>query len=307
MYHCHIHFYFAGHTCRVLDIMKEASPLEHFTHTFSESDGVETALTAEADVIVADLRAADAGETLAQLFSGMRENAQLIVLAEKEQAGRLAEDMGERIHDIWILPMSDGEIRFRFRRWQEAYKRDWEGWETGQFLDATINNVPNLIWYKDKKGIHKKVNDSFCRTVNKTKEQVEGRGHAYIWDVETDDPACIESERIVMESRKTCVSEETVKAGEGTRLLTTYKSPLYDVDGSVMGTVGVAIDVTQERAYEQEIIQKNRTLEAIFKSIDCGVLCHTVDGTRILSINRAALKILGYESQEQLEKDGFDM
>ncbi len=98
-----------------------------------------------------------------------------------------------------------------------------------------------------------------------------------------------------------------MKAGEGTRLLTTYKSPLYDVDGSVMGTVGVAIDVTQERAYEQEIIQKNRTLEAIFKSIDCGVLCHTVDGTRILSINRAALKILGYESQEQLEKDGFDM
>ena len=46
----------------------------------------------------------------------------------------------------------------------------------------------------DKDGIHEKVNDSFCKTVNKTKDQVQGRGHAYIWDVEFDDPACIEEE-----------------------------------------------------------------------------------------------------------------
>lgn len=91
------------------------------------------------------------------------------------------------------------------------------------------------------------------------------------------------------------------------RLLTTYKSPLYDLDDSVMGTVGVAIDVTQERAYEQEIVKKNQTLETIFTTIDCGVMRHTVDGRKILSVNRAALKILGYESQEELAEDGFDM
>lgn len=69
----------------------------------------------------------------------------------------------------------------------------------------------------------------------------------------------------------------------------------------------MAIDVTQERAYEKEIIQKNQTLETIFTTIDCGVIRHTLDGRQILSINRAALKILGYESQEELIKDGFDM
>ena len=77
------------------------------------------------------------------------------------------------------------------------------------------------------------------------KEVVEGRGHAFIWDVEEDDPACIESEREVMETGRTCVSEETIQTGEGTKLLTTYKSPLYDFDGNVMGTVGVAIDITR--------------------------------------------------------------
>ncbi len=44
-----------------------------------------------------------------------------------------------------------------------------------------------------------------------------------------------------------------------------------------------------------------------FTTMDCGVMCHTVDGSHILSINRAALEILGYKSQEELEADGFDM
>lgn len=180
-------------------------------------------------------------------------------------------------------------------------------WQTTQYFESTINNIPNLIWYKDKDGVHKKVNDSFCKTVNKTREQVEGQRHAYIWDVEYDDPACIESENEVMAKQRTFVSEEVIKTGEGMRTLTTYKSPLYDLDGSVMGTVGVAIDVTKERAYEEELLKKNQILEKIFTTIDCGVLCHSVNGEYILSVNRAALKILGYESQEELIESGFDM
>lgn len=174
-------------------------------------------------------------------------------------------------------------------------------------MEATINSVPSLVWYKSKDGIHHKVNDAFCATVNKTKEQVQGRGHAYIWDVEADDPACIESERRVMAAKSTIVSEETVQTSDGTRLLTTYKSPLYNIDGSVMGTVGVGIDVTQERAYEDEIVEKNRTMETIFTTMDCGVITHSLDGTRLLGINQAALDILGYDSAEDLMAAGFDM
>ena len=124
--------------------------------------------------------------------------------------------------------------------------------------------------------------------------------------MEQDDPACIESERIVMETKGTCVAEETIQTGEGTRLLTTYKSPLYDLNGSVMGTVGVGIDVTKERAYEESLRRKNQALEALFTTMDCGVLCHSLDGRQILSVNRAALEILGYQSQEELSSAGFD-
>ena len=303
MYHCHMRFYLIGLRHNISDIIKTLAPMESFTHEFLESDTPDAALLSRADVILAELPEIDAAQTLHRLTAGKRDTAELILLAAEPLPDGL--DFSG-IRDIWRLPMSEAEVKFRFLRWQETARMSRDYWQTSQFFEATINNIPNLIWYKDKNGIHEKVNDSFCRTVGKEKSDVEGRGHAYIWDVEQDDPACIESEREVMSTRKTCVSEETVQSGDGVKLLTTYKSPLYDLDGSVMGTVGVAIDITQERAYQREIIQKNHTLETIFTTLDCGVMRHTMDGSQILSINRAALNILGYSSQEELIAAGFD-
>ena len=306
MYHCQIRFYLTGHSGRMFDVIKKMAPFEHFTHEFMESEKPEDALAADADVMFVDLRDCNPEEVLHTLLSGKRKDAELILLAEREHLRVLTKELPE-IKDIWILPMSEDETAFRFLRWQQTCKMSRDFWQASQFLDAAINHTPNLVWFKDKNGVHEKVNNSFCATVNKTKKQVEGQRHAYIWDVEQDDPACIESENEVMTKRETYISEETIQTGGGLRQLTTYKSPLYDLDGSVMGTVGVAIDVTKERDYEREIIHKNHTLEAIFTNLDCGVMHHTLDGSQILSINRAALKILGYESKEELMKQGFHM
>lgn len=308
MYHCQIHFYFTGIPCQAFEMIRQAAPLEHFTHSFAQSSEPDAALAAQADVIFANLEGMgkNAGAALNELLAAKRLQAELVVLAEDSQAEEVSDSL-MHLTDLWTCPMPDEVIRFRFLKWQQAYKMDKDLWQASQYLEATINHVPNLVWYKNKEGIHEKVNDSFCRTVNKTKQQVQGRGHAYIWDVEQDDPACTASEQEVMHSRQTLVAEENIKTGEGPRTLMTYKSPLYDLDGSVMGTVGVAIDVTKERIYEQEIERKNQTLEKIFTTLDCGVIRHSLDGRQILSINREALRLLGYRSQEELQADGFYM
>lgn len=304
MYHCHVSFYFTGNQKRLFDVVRSMSPLSAFTHDFSESADPQEALAAGADVILAEVCGTDAAKAVQELTAWKKPEAELILLAGEKQFEEL-EGRLSGVTDVWTLPMSEAEFRFRMLRWQESYRMQKDFWQTRQYLEGAINGTPDLIWFKDKNGIHEKVNDSFCKTVNKTKEQVQGRGHAYIWDVEEDDPACIESERIVMESRQTCVSEETIQTGDGKRVLTTYKSPLYDLDGSVMGTVGVAIDVTKERSYAKELLKKNQTLEMLFTTMDCGMICHTLDGRHITSINRAALDILGYESLEALKEDGF--
>ena len=209
MYQCHLKLYLIGDSCKVFETMKKMPPLEHFTHAFLESRELEASLTAEADVILARISEEEYGDLVETLISGKKPEAELILLAGQDKMEGLSPYLPE-VKDVWTMPMSEGEAQFRFLRWQQTCKLSKDLWETGHYLEATIDNVPNLIWYKTKDGIHEKVNNSFCKTVNKTKEQVQGRGHAYIWDVEQDDPACIESERIVMTKKETCVSEEEI-------------------------------------------------------------------------------------------------
>ena len=307
MYHCNIRFYMVGFKDRgIKEIIKSMPPMENFFHNYTESDTADKVITAESDVIFAYINDKNAHEALSLLTQYKSKEAELILFTDTADISCI-EEYFDCIKDLWRLPMSESEIRFRFLRWQLNYKESKDYWEISQFFEAAINNTPNLLWFKSKTGIHERVNNSFCRTVNKTRKQVEGRGHAYIWDVEHDDPACIESEMEVMRTGTTFTSEETVKTGNGTMLLTTYKSPLYDIDGSVMGTVGIGIDITQERKYELDLEGKNLTLETLFTSLDCGIMIHSLDGTSIISINSAALKILGYSSKEELLEAGFRM
>lgn len=308
MYHCHLDFYLAGSPCRAFDLIREIPPVKCFSHDFYESASPEADRLASSDVIILNVCGGDIADIIRLVTENKRQTAHLIIIAVKEDIPHIAENFPE-ITDIWASPMSDSEIRFRFSNWQKAYKMKMDFWESKNFFESAFNSSPNLVWYKDREGIHEKVNDSFCRTVSKTKKQVEGRDHYYIWDADPNDPAnqnCMESDIEVMENRRMFVAEETVLSGGEEKLLTTYKSPLYDVDGSVMGTVGIGVDITQERAYEQEILKKNHVLESIFSSVDCGILCHSVDGKRIINVNRTALKILGYSSYDDFARD-FDM
>lgn len=86
MYHCHMRLYLTGHPHRVFEIIKEMSPLEHFTHEFLESDRPEETLAAGADVIVADLQGyPDVKEAVRTLISAKAGSAELILLADREQ------------------------------------------------------------------------------------------------------------------------------------------------------------------------------------------------------------------------------
>ena len=264
MYHCQVCFYMITSQNELFTTLKQISPLSNFTHEYLQSAEADAAMTERADVILADVRQMHVDETLMFLLSHKKKEAELILLADKEQTEHFAAKEDAEIADIWVMPLSEAELRFRLIRWQKTYKMGKDFWQTQNYLDAAINSVPHLIWYKDKEGAHVKVNEAFCKAVNKTMEQIDGRGHYYIWDIDPEEYAkgefiCMESEYEVMEKRKTCIFDENVKIGDSMRQLKTYKTPLFDLDGSVMGTAGIAIDVTQERLYHQMMIKNANT------------------------------------------------
>ncbi|MCM1127389.1 MAG: sensor domain-containing diguanylate cyclase [Lachnospiraceae bacterium] len=263
MYHCNVCFYLVGCDSSFIQMVRAMTPPEQFTYQFVESGTLSEASAGSADVIFMNIKGGESA-VLNTLLTCQKPDSQVILLADKEQTALLPFEKLPDSFDIWTLPLSGKEISFRLSKWFHAYKMSKDYWLCQNYLDATINGVPHLIWYKDKDGVHKKVNESFCQAVNKTMEQVEGRGHYYIWDIEPDEYAkgefiCMESEFEVMNKKETCIFDETVKIRDEMRQLKTYKSPLFDLDGSVMGTVGVATDITQERIYEQMILNNANT------------------------------------------------
>jgi diguanylate cyclase (GGDEF)-like protein/PAS domain S-box-containing protein len=267
MYHCAVHFYKLGTKDSFMEQIEKVLPLEHFTHVFTESEKLDRELAKAADIIFLNVQGMEEPQVQAVLEGVLdckKADAELILMAEQAQVGASIDSHRKELTDIWYLPMSEQETDFRFRRWQENYKLQKDYWLVNNYLDTIINSVPHMIWYKDKDGAHIKVNECFCESVNKTMEQIQGRGHLYIWDLTEEayskgEFICMESEQEVMEKRKTCIFEENVKIKNEMRQLKTFKSPLFDLDGSVMGTVGVATDVTQERIYERMIIRNANT------------------------------------------------
>lgn len=146
--------------------------------------------------------------------------------------------------------MPPGYAEKRFRYLLDLFRQKQDARLAALYLDSAIDTSPDLIWFKDINGVHLKVNAAFCRAVGKTKQQVEGRGHYYIWDIPQEEYAageyvCLETEEIVLAKRKRCLFDEKVKCKQGMRRFKTYKAPLIDADGSLLGTVGVAQDVTR--------------------------------------------------------------
>lgn len=197
--------------------------------------------------------------------------------------------------DLWVMDGSADEQLFAayFGRLLSFMKERADSRRTRICFDTGIDSIPDLVWFKDVKGAHLKVNDGFCHAVEKTKEQIYKRGHYYIWDIPKEeydqgDYVCLESEDIVMNSRKTCLFDEKVKTKSGMRQFKTYKSPLIDSDGSIFGTCGIAHDVT-------DLVNINSELEIILESIPYGVVIEDMNGN-VLSINKEFRKYFSDET-----------
>ncbi|MCI7675263.1 MAG: GGDEF domain-containing protein, partial [Phascolarctobacterium sp.] len=103
-----------------------------------------------------------------------------------------------------------------------------------------------------------------CAAVGKEKSDVEGRGHYYIWDLKPEEYAageyvCLETEEEVLRAQKTLLFDEKVKTRKGLRQFSTYKTPIYDDNHELIGTVGCAIDVTDERRLMEKLVNAAET------------------------------------------------
>lgn len=206
----------------------------------------------------------------------------LIVSADNLPDGELL----EKTCDLWVMPADNIRceklLKANFKRLMDNMKFRADSRKSEICFNTAIDSIPDLVWFKDSRGAHLIVNNSFCKAVEKTKSQIYKKGHYYIWDIpkseyDQGDYVCLESEDIVMEARKTCLFDEKVKTKSGMRQFRTYKSPLIDSDGNIFGTCGIAHDVT-------DIQNTNNELDVVLESMPYAVIVADRHGS-VISTN----------------------
>lgn len=222
------------------------SPRERFNHTFktvADLNGVQR----DSDIFIVE----DNADVLEYIYKIKKEDAQVVFYGEQPTSYSCFDE-------IWRKPLSKEGLIFSFNSLLDKIKLDKDYKLNKNYLETLIDNTPDLVWFKDIAGSHVKVNNSFCKAVNKTKKQVEGRGHYYIWDITPEDYStgeyvCLESEDMVINAKKSMVFDEQVKTKDGMRKFVTTKSPIFNEYNEIMGTVGQAHDVTELNNVSREM------------------------------------------------------
>lgn len=244
MFHLELHFYLAIRSEADRAALRAAHEIENVTFSFRD---VENASDARISGSEGGTLITDNAEDVRSIAERNHPHVRALFLGDAEEIRDL---LGHpSLVDIWAKEEAPELRTARFEILIDRLRDKFGYWTYRQLLETTIDTSPDLIWFKRRDGIHTLVNDVFAATVNKTKDDIKGKDHFYIWDVTRDETQgandCSESEEQVIAAGHMLTFEEPVKTSNGMmKQLTTYKTPVYDWFGRIWGTVGFGHDVT---------------------------------------------------------------
>lgn len=148
-----------------------------------------------------------------------------------------------------------------------------------KLLRAFLDNLPHIAWLKDREGRFIAVNAAFGASCGISPRELVGKTDLDIWPPELAN-TYREDDLAVITSGQQKRREEHLVASDGSRLwIDTIKAPVFEDTGEILGTVGIAIDITHRKQAEQNLLQANRNMEAIFAAFPDLLFHLSADGT----------------------------
>jgi len=174
--------------------------------------------------------------------------------------------------------------------------------ESRRWQAAMLNTIRDPAWLKDLQGRFLAVNEAWCRfcgleaheAVGKTEFRLFPRGLA-----QKDRQEDLQTTRL----RKQLWFEEAREDRDGrVRWFETFKGPLCDAQGAVVGTVGIAHEITDRKKAEETLEKTSDLLRGIIEAAPTPIFGLDLDGNVLAVWNPAAERLLGWSSQEVMGK-----
>ena len=174
--------------------------------------------------------------------------------------------------------------------------------EKTTLLSGLLASIPDIVFFKDKIGVYLGCNPEFARFVGKDISSIVGSTDYALFSKDIAD-SFREHDRIMMDQGEPRHNEEWIDYQDGIRILVdTLKAPLRDVDGKVIGILGVSRDITERKRVEETLRENEERTHAIIVSAHDAILMMDNSGN-ISYWNYAAERIFGYMSGEVIGKN----
>jgi len=183
-----------------------------------------------------------------------------------------------------------GTIRDITERQQAAEHRD----QQFRFLQQLLDTIPNPVFYKDANGIYTGCNHAFEEYVGLRLDQIIGRS---VYEIAPKDLADTysASDKMLFDNPGSQRYEARVRYADGSlHNVVFYKATFSDMRGTVLGLVGIILDITERKLREDEIRLQIQIAETITEGV---YIIRSSDGT-IVSTNEKFDQMFGYEKGE---------
>ncbi|MBU4110819.1 PAS domain S-box protein, partial [bacterium] len=161
------------------------------------------------------------------------------------------------------------------------------------YQGAILDSFPFLVWLKDTDSNFLAVNRPFAKAAGlENPLELIGKNDLDFFPKDLAD-AYRADDQLIMKSLQKKEFEELIEGDGERRWYETYKAPILDEEGNLVGTVGFAKDITKDRESEEELKLMKHALdhvhEAVYLAGEDGIFKY---------VNDSAVHQLGYTKDE---------
>jgi len=173
--------------------------------------------------------------------------------------------------------------------------------ETNTRLQALIQTIPDVVYFKDTKRRNLIVNKAFEMLACLKQEQIIGKTDEKLFPENLAEQCRISDEAVVKKKKALHFEEHYINKRGETQFFDTIKAPLYNDQGKIAGLVGVSRDITDRKKSEKEIKVSEKKYKNLFENARDLIMTFDLKGN-VISINKAIAEY-GFSEDELVGKN----
>lgn len=206
--------------------------------------------------------------------------------------------MSDSLDETHKLKAENQQLRERLLRAEQQLQ---ELRSEQALLEALMETVPDDIYFKDRQGKFLRINRAKALRSGLTDPKLaKGRTDADFFQVEHAD-ASLAQEQAIMDTGGALVDQEErlVWPDGHVSWVSATKVPLHDLDGNVIGTVGISRDITKHHDMEEALQAERDRLRTLIDNLPDHIFIKDRE-SRYITVNTTHVAALGKQSEQEL-------